>query len=932
MITALDTETTGIYAHHGCKPFYVSTLTETGTLRSWYWKVDPYTREPQIPEDELRSLREYIAPESVEYPFQCHLEPQSENPLLVFHNAKFDVRMLQTIGITLDWNKLHDTCILAHLINSGLPRGLKELALYYCNILDDDETDLRAAVLKARNIAKKYGNKTISTGKYTTTSKPWNLGGPECHHIPSPHLTPHITDPITLPLGETGGGKSERPDDDTSNIGFDYWLPKAVAEEEGYPSDHPWHTLLETYGDRDPYRTICLWKVLLDELGNLAETINPGLNLPRGQHIDPAHNPLWELYKIRRDQLSIRYEMENHGVSINLDRWQEKVDELQTKTSKLESNAQKAAPGLADWKATFRKNYGIRLSNLTEGNYARRVYEAHEKLNPARNEGRTLARAYFRQTITDLADFVESKNPKHKPRADKIRNIGTPLFSPEKVMRKLNLKSDPQIKTILFTDEGFNLEPTAYTDTGLPAADKDSLSELKDIVETSLPDLTGHKSLWDHVAEVSANTPKSGTAAESDSSEKILNGYKSLIFLENLTAHRKAIKASEYLESYHRFGLPFTHTSVENISTKSVASDQPKKVRKVGRLKKTIPTSSIPKTSSTSAANFISNWLRVHTSFNITGTNETRDSSNGPNLQNVSKKGEFNLRYVFGPPPGKVWLCIDYDNIEMRIFAYSCGDQKLISAFEQGKSMHMVIAWQLWEPLLIQLCNQHHQQLHNQHIRQLAAVNAQTVEQYFPPESIEAAVFDFQENYPQYGWTKNGNFSLIYGASKRRADNTYHRKGAYNLIRGGMPYIDSFMKEKFSEAESTGRVITLGGYPLSVPTSEPHKAVNYFVQGTAGIAMNYAMSRCKEYMRTHLVSGNLNSADIREFHQVKLLMLIHDELVFELPDCVDDQALHSIAKGLKDTMETASEFVGVPLPASCKLVRSNWAEGSKLTI
>jgi len=267
----------------------------------------------------------------------------------------------------------------------------------------------------------------------------------------------------------------------------------------------------------------------------------------------------------------------------------------------------------------------------------------------------------------------------------------------------------------------------------------------------------------------------------------------------------------------------------------------------------------------------------IHPSFNITGTRTTRFSSSNPNAQNIGKRST-NIRGVFGPPPGRIWYAIDYENIELRIFAYSCGDERLIEAFEKGGSVHLVIAEQLWPELFVKL-----------------------------------GPTEFKKT-KQYGWTKNGNFALIYGAGIGRAETTYHVEGAYDRIREQFPLIDVFMREKAQESRDTGKVITLGGYPLVVARNEPHKAVNFFCQGSAGDAMNAAITRCDNYLLG--TDGHM-------------IMTIHDELVFDFP-VEDDHEQMAIEVAAR--MELSGGDIELPTPVSIERITSSWADGVEVNL
>lgn len=186
---AVDTETTGTAAFHGCKPFFVSTCDHRGKLKYWEFPVDPFTREPNIPRVKALEIKTYIL----------------SFDLLVFHHAKFDVRMLSTIGIDLTpyWDRIHDTLLLSHVLDSSEQHGLKPLCVKYLDMPDDDQDELKKAVQKCRLKGKRLGYNLARKG---------------------------------LPGAE--------------NYNADYWLPKAMD---------PSNKLVATYGGNDAKRTIKLF-------------------------------------------------------------------------------------------------------------------------------------------------------------------------------------------------------------------------------------------------------------------------------------------------------------------------------------------------------------------------------------------------------------------------------------------------------------------------------------------------------------------------------------------------------------------------------------------------------------------------------------------------------------------------------------------------
>jgi DNA polymerase-1 len=245
-----------------------------------------------------------------------------------------------------------------------------------------------------------------------------------------------------------------------------------------------------------------------------------------------------------------------------------------------------------------------------------------------------------------------------------------------------------------------------------------------------------------------------------------------------------------------------------------------------------------------------SNNSRIHPIYSLCGTKQTRQSSFNPNGQNILKK----VAHLFYPPPGKIWLDVDCVNIELRIWAYSVGSVELVTRFEAGESIHAMITLILYP-------------------------------------SLASLSFDDLKKTKQYDQCKAGNFSRIYGAGDKKANATYGVHNACEIIDKHFPEISRFTKTCVRMAQASVEtffepaIFTKKGYKVDVPQNKLYKAVNAYVQGTAGEIMGLMMIECFK-------------KDYPMFQQV------HDSLKFEL----DESQEHLIPEILA-TMRSAGETV-----------------------
>ncbi|MGB9080338.1 MAG: DNA polymerase I [Desulfuromonadaceae bacterium] len=273
---------------------------------------------------------------------------------------------------------------------------------------------------------------------------------------------------------------------------------------------------------------------------------------------------------------------------------------------------------------------------------------------------------------------------------------------------------------------------------------------------------------------------------------------------------------------------------------------------------------------------------RVHTSYNQTVTSTGRLSSSDPNLQNIPIRTEEGrrIRHAFIAPPGHVILSADYSQIELRVLAHLSGDTVFCHAFANDEDIHT---------------------------RTAAEVFGLFPEMVTPEMRRQAKTINFGIIYGQ------GAFSLAkqLGIARKTAEDfisTYKERH-----HGAITYLDSCIRE----AEDHGSVRTILGRRLPIPDIRSsngnvlafarRNAINYPIQGSAADIIKCAMIRVDARIR-------------RELLQSRLIMQVHDELVFEVPE----QELVAMEQLVEEEMGHAVE-ARVPLKVDISY-GANWSE------
>lgn len=343
---------------------------------------------------------------------------------------------------------------------------------------------------------------------------------------------------------------------------------------------------------------------------------------------------------------------------------------------------------------------------------------------------------------------------------------------------------------------------------------------------------------------------------------------KKLAFIKNLRSKRLRDTGINYIQSYEKFRVP--HPS-------SPGGD----------------------------------WYNLYPSLNPTGTATLRFSSSNPNEQQISKKGEANLRYIFGPAPGREWWSCDAKNIELRLPVYEVQEEEIMAIFERPNDPPYYGSYHL---LVFDIL----------HPEKFAEHGAKVKDLY---------------DDTWYQWTKNGNFAVQYGAveSSGTADLAYHVPGAQAKIQSRFRGIKQLNDRMIAMAEHCGYVETIPdktvdpdrGYPLLCTRSKwgkilPTVPLNYHIQGTAMWWMMKAMIRCHAQLEVWSTKG----------FDGQIVMQVHDELVFDFPKSkmrnINGKKVPSNKwriQRLMQLMEEGGNDIGIPTPVSCKYHPRTWSEG-----
>ncbi|MFE8151525.1 DNA polymerase I [Brenneria goodwinii] len=273
---------------------------------------------------------------------------------------------------------------------------------------------------------------------------------------------------------------------------------------------------------------------------------------------------------------------------------------------------------------------------------------------------------------------------------------------------------------------------------------------------------------------------------------------------------------------------------------------------------------------------------RVHTSYHQAVTATGRLSSSDPNLQNIPVRNDEGrrIRQAFIAPKGYSIVAADYSQIELRIMAHLSGDNGLLRAFSEGKDIHRATA---------------------------AEVFGLELDKVSPEQRRSAKAI---------------NFGLIYGMSafglSRQLNIPRSESQKYmNLYFERYPGVHDYMERTRQHAAEQGYVSTLDGRRLYLPDIQSRNAIarkaaeraaiNAPMQGTAADIIKKAMIAIDGWLQ-------------KDKPLVKMIMQVHDELVFEVHDSLLEESKSKIRELMEGCMQ-----LNVPLRVDIGTGR-NWDE------
>ncbi|SNY90166.1 DNA polymerase I [Cohaesibacter sp. ES.047] len=277
---------------------------------------------------------------------------------------------------------------------------------------------------------------------------------------------------------------------------------------------------------------------------------------------------------------------------------------------------------------------------------------------------------------------------------------------------------------------------------------------------------------------------------------------------------------------------------------------------------------------------------RVHTSYSLAATSTGRLSSSDPNLQNIPVRTQEGrkIRTAFVATPGQKLISADYSQIELRVLAHIAGIEQLKKAFEDGQDIHAMTASEMFN---------------------------------VPIEGMDSAT---------RRRAKAINFGIIYGISAFGLANQLgisrtEAKEYIDTYFERFPGIRDYMEETKKQAREHGYVETIFGRKIHYPeinsknpnmkSFQERAAINAPIQGSAADILRRAMIRMDDALEASKLSA-------------QMLLQVHDELIFEVPEGEVEATIPLVQKIMIDAPMPTLQL-SVPLKVDAEAA-DNWDE------
>lgn len=279
---------------------------------------------------------------------------------------------------------------------------------------------------------------------------------------------------------------------------------------------------------------------------------------------------------------------------------------------------------------------------------------------------------------------------------------------------------------------------------------------------------------------------------------------------------------------------------------------------------------------------------RLHSTFVQSGAATGRMASNNPNLQNIPIKTALGraIRKAFVPEKGYKLVALDYSQIELRLAAIISGDKKLIDIFQNNEDVHAGVASRVFKVPQAEVDKAMRIKAKTINFGILYGMGVTALQRNLGTDRKEA-----QEFYNEYFKTFKG---LAEHLDKTKAE--AERKGYTETLFGRRRYFTGFKS------------------PLPYVRAQAERmAINAPIQGTQADIIKLAMNSINEHIK-------------KEKHEdeMRLILQVHDELVFEVKEKFVDEAVRHFKK-IMETMIPEERLNGVPIVAEAH-VGDNWGE------